>query len=209
MQVCAELRWFWKGDCPAEIAAWFNGPDWSLAPARVQRRDRYFVQPGNVEIGCKVRDVDRSTARGAQLKALITRFDRNRIELWGKWNWFVPASARSVLVCKERALRLCTASGSTPGSHGEVPLDKDGSACPSVGVPQDACQIELTKVQIAGDHRHWWTLGLEAWGDLPSAPLVLARSLDFLDPPVGNARLCNYPQFLNELPEADDDIVTR
>jgi hypothetical protein len=46
--------------------------------------------------------------------------------------------------------------------------------------PQHGCNVEITKVLLDGDPRQWWTLGLEAFGDLDSAPYNRQRTVEFL-----------------------------
>ena len=189
MQVSAELRWFWQDHCPDEVSSWFSGPDWMHAPVREQRSDAYFPQPGNTEIGCKIRGGAQADDRGSEIKALITRFERNHIELWGKWNWLIPADAQRIVVHKDRLVRHCSAFEPATGTASPAPAT----------ATENTCRIELTQVRVDGFESKWCTLGLEAWGDLASAPLTLARGLDILNPPTGSARPCNYPQFLDRL----------
>lgn len=197
MQVSAELRWFWEGNCPPEVMDWFTGSHWTASARTEQRTDEYFLMRGNTEIGCKIRGEGEGEGNGTEVKALITRFERNGIELWGKWNWFIPADARRVTLHKERQLRLCSAflpdfeTGTTIGG----PCD----ALTTGAWAEDACRIELTQVRVEGFDNHWWTLALEAWGNVTSAPLALARRLDVLDLPFISVGRCNYPQFLNDL----------
>lgn len=190
MQVSAELRWFWEGNCPEDVAAWFAGPEWLSPPIREERSDTYFVMSGNTDIGCKIRNADKPGQQPCEIKALITQFARNRIELWGKCEWLVPAEAHRLSVHKQRQMHRCSAFGPAPEHLG----------CDVAAAPDDTCRIELTQVHVEGFGGVWWTLGLEAWGDLASAPLTLARAIDRLTPPVDAMRSCNYPQFLDAFP---------
>ncbi len=193
LQVSAELRWFWEGNCPPEVTDWFTGSRWTASARTEQRTDEYFLMRGNTEIGCKIRGEGEGEGNGTEVKALITRLERNGIELWGKWNWFMPADVRRVKLYKERQFRLCSAF---------LP-DAEMGATISGAKADDACRIELTQVRVDGFDNHWWTLALEAWGDVTSAPLALARSFDVMHLPFISARLCNYPQFLNDLVFSD------
>ena len=111
------------------------------------------------------------------------------MELWGKWNWLIPADAQRIGVHKDRLIRHCSAFEPAKGTAGPAPAS----------AMENTCRIEWTQVRVDGFESEWWTLGLEAWGDLASAPLTLARGLDILNPPTGSTRPCNYPQFLDGL----------
>lgn len=195
MLVSAELRWFWDGQCPDDVSAWFNGSGLMSGPAMERRSDEYVLLPGNTEIGCKIRDAQGTETR-SEIKGLITRFDRNRIELWRKWDWHPPSGGPRVMVHKQRQLRRFFTAGGAACRTDTATENRPGA---TGNTPVDACQIELTQVRVDGFDRQWWTLGLETWGDLTSAPLTLARGLDHLAPPVSSGRLLNYPQFLNDL----------
>ena len=199
MQLSAELRWFWEGQCPDKVSDWFGGPEWTTASTSEQYRDDYFLMPGNTEVSCKLRNRSPEDSGESKIKGLIKRFEHNRIELWGKWQWVPPTQAPRVILHKERQLRHFSAFGASYAFRGDEPNDESPDASDAAKQLSDICRIELTRLHVEGFEGLWWTLGLEAWGDLISAPLTLTRALDRLRPPVSGERLLNYPQFLNDL----------
>ncbi len=199
MQLSAELRWFWEGQCPDDVSGWFSGPQWAAASITEQYTDHYFLMPGNTEIACKLRNPSSSDSGYGDTKALITRLERNRMEIWGKWKWLVPTQATRVIVQKERQLRHFSSYGASYAYRDAEPMDERPGAKDASTQSSDICRIELTRVQVDGLDGTWWTFGLEAWGGMVSAPLMLARTLDRLNPPMAGERLLNYPQFLTDL----------
>src|SRR3984893_18582477 len=53
----------------------------------------------------------------------------------------------------------------------EIPLQADEKPLNGQPLPQQGCNVEISKIQIAEDPRQWWTLGFEAFGDLDTALL--------------------------------------
>ena len=193
MQISAELRWFWPDQCPDNVRAWFTAPEWVIAPAEPEERiDRYFPQPGNCEIGCKLRDAGRHSCAQAELKGLVACLEGSHIEIWSKWDWIVPPDHVGIDVTKRRQVRIVCPDGS-----GKTILCVDGASRPDIGEPY--CQIELTEVRVGCDARVWWTLGVEATGSLLMAPVLLTRVMERNFPPTRHGWRCSYPRFLEAI----------
>ena len=89
MQHSSEARWFFKGELPDRLVAWF-GP--STEPEA--RSDRYLVFPGCDSVGVKIRDADDPSRSQFEVKAQIRgpRVVRlgpratARVDEWVKWS---------------------------------------------------------------------------------------------------------------------------
>ena len=68
MLYSAELRWFFEGDVPMAMDAWFR--EGASVEAEV-RRDRYLVFPGCDSVGVKIRDVSERKGGRFEVKASI------------------------------------------------------------------------------------------------------------------------------------------
>jgi hypothetical protein len=180
MFVSAEIRWFWRDDCPANLRRWFY--ETPPAPGGGQLRiDQYLLLNHETEISMK----RRGESPDVEMKGLVARLRNERdsfaphVELWCKWR--IEASALDisdkVIVRKVRWLRTYDASGA---AIAEIPLQLDERPLGGAALPQHGCNVEITKVLLDGDSRQWWTLGFEGFGDLHSALVNLQRTVEFL-----------------------------
>jgi hypothetical protein len=92
MLVSAEVRWFWRNECPRQIHDWFFRS--GLPPVGGRPKiDRYIQQPNNAELGIK----ERGDIAGLEIKGLVaTRTSpalaklASHLEIWCKWSCVVP-----------------------------------------------------------------------------------------------------------------------
>jgi hypothetical protein len=173
MFVSAGRRWFWQNECPAELRRWFC--ETPPAPGGGElRTDQYLLLTDQSEISIK----RRGETPDVEIKGLVATLRNERgsfaphVELWCKWR--VRASAQEitekVIVRKVRWLRTYDASSA---AIVEIPLQLNERPLSGAALPQQGCNVELTKILLDGDPRQWWTLGFEAFGDLDSAPVNL------------------------------------
>jgi hypothetical protein len=191
MLLSAELRWFWQGACPATVERWFH-ENARFPGAPEQRLDRYLPQPGNHEIGIKAR----GNKQGAEVKALIATVPEPafgglapHFEIWGKWDAALMITD-SVDIKKLRWLRAFDVQGLEPV---EIPRDAE------IG-PEQSCHLELTKLEIAGQNGIWWTLGLEALGELAAVEDKLRKLMHHVcieDVSAEGGALMAYPAWLD------------
>jgi hypothetical protein len=145
------------------------------------RIDQYLLLTGESEISIK----RRGDNPDVEIKGLVARL-RNEggsfaphVELWCKWR--VQASApeitNKVIVRKVRWLRAYDTSGA---AIVEIPLQLNERPLSGAALPQQGCNVELTKILLDGDPRQWWTLGFEAFGGVDFAPVNLQRTVKFL-----------------------------
>ncbi|HXX68704.1 MAG TPA: hypothetical protein VEK07_16070 [Polyangiaceae bacterium] len=204
MQVSAEIRWFWTGQGPCLLEAWFRDPKGHpVAPGGGHSRtDEYLRDEGQEQLGIK----RRGGKKGIEVKGLVAELGEirtapfiGRVQLWTKWTSealeLTPAA--SVRTDKRRWLRTFAADGQVL-----VEVALDGSEKPVTGSPPArGCNVELAEVRIGS---MWWTLGFESFGsldtveaDLRAAAALVARerhppSLDGWTP-------ASYPRWLNEV----------
>jgi hypothetical protein len=194
MERTAELRWFFRGQPPGPVAAWFEA-EAEAEPPRT-RTDRYLVLSGTDALGVKVRG---GTTR-FELKLrprppdplVLPGAISGLLEEWQRWSFPRPAISRFLPrvglstegwldVTKER--RLVT-----------VPYGDRGEA---------GCRVELTNLQTVG--QRWSTVGFESFGPEPDlVPALTAAAQRFfgaLDLPggLGAALSCGYPGWLTTL----------
>lgn len=200
MFVSAEIRWFWQDDCPANLRRWFD--ETYPTPGGGQLRiDQYLSQTNDSEISIKIR----GGKSRVEIKGLVaTRrselvFFAPYFEVWCKWS--LQASAlemtRTVIARKVRWLRTYDTSGT---AIVEIPLQADEKPLNGGMLPQQGCNVEITKIQVAEDPGQWWTLGFEAFGDLDSAPRNLRKAAEFLVaqsfPLPSSGEFLSYPSWL-------------
>ena len=199
MGATAEVRWFFRGQAPGALTAWFS--DQGAQPQ--ERADCYLRLPETDALGVKVRGGEgwlelklREHALGEQE---LSGDAAGAVEQWRKWS-FEPAGdhpsghgldlASGSLVTVHKLRRLVT----------YTPPDWKPSLEPARG---DGCNVELTALRAAGEK--WSTLGLEAFGPestILESLLSSARALfgDLALPQGLRADLsCGYPGWLRHL----------
>ncbi len=196
MLVSAELRWFWQRTCPPEVLNWFNG---GMPPGggQQERRDRYFKNKGNHEIGMKLRGETLSKAP-VEIKGLVEVSTGHSVgypvELWCKWPGPEVVGAEFVSLDKLRWLKMFDVSS---GEVREIQLGADEQPLDSVSLPELGCNVELTRVRVVGMDSEWWTLGFEAFGGVTSAPEALELVFSANSPPTAGGSLLSYPKWID------------
>lgn len=207
MLISAELRWFWLGDRPENVENWYRKsgrePGGGAEPPR---RDRYYHHQGNTELGIKVRDELPGRPPDVEVKGLVATFDASafglpvkQAEIWCKWKAPpLTSPAHEFVVEKLRWLRKFDADSN---ELTEIALRADEKPRdPDRKLPVTGCNVEWTRVGIQGRNDIWWSLCFEAFGDLDSAPEVLARVLAHMrDMPSIDGKALSYPAWLDQL----------
>jgi len=200
MFVSAEIRWFYPDECPTNLHRWFG--EMSPAPGGGKLRiDEYLSQTNQSEVSIK----KRGGKPGVEIKGLIAVCRSELVpfapyvELWCKWRLHASAleMTKRMIIQKTRWIRTYDTSGA---AIVEIPLQADEKPLNGQPLPQQGCNVEITKIQIAEEPRQWWTLGFEAFGDLDSAPGNLLKTTQYLIAHSFPLPLCgeflNYPSWL-------------
>jgi hypothetical protein len=169
----------------------------------MERIDEYVLEAGNAELGVKTR----GGKAGVEIKGLVEIRSqlpgpfRGRIQIWSKWTstaLTINALPR-VVVKKTRWLRKFDVTGSDVR---ELALDANERLLrPTDTLPQEGCNVELTRVTGVDNASRWWTFGLEAFGSLQTVEQNLRKTVGHLQrtsPPVleGGVEL-SYPQWID------------
>jgi hypothetical protein len=200
MFVSAEIRWFYPDECPANLHRWFGEMSPALGGGKL-RIDEYLSQTNQSEVSIK----KRGGRPGVEIKGLIAVCRSELVpfapyfELWCKWR--LQASAlemtKRMIIQKTRWIRPYDTSRA---GIVEIPLQADEKPLNGQPLPQQGCNVEISKIQIAEEPRQWWTLGFEAFGDLDSAPGDLLKTTQFLIARSFPLPICgeflNYPSWL-------------
>lgn len=204
MYPTAEVRWFYRGELPPGVLAWFQRLGGVLgAPAA--RTDYYLRLADGDALGVKLREGRIEIKQRQRQYGLLRLHQRaaGRVEGWRKWS-FALAGADSQLVGgvaldpawvgvkKERRLRVYRLTAA-----------QEVMAIPAGENPAQGCGVELTQVNVGG--QGWWSLGFEAFGEevtLQESLLLVARHvLSAAEPPALDAQYSrSYPQWLVTLP---------
>lgn len=143
MQPTTEVRWWWRGSSPREVARWFAGlRDAVRDEARV---DHYLVLVNAADTGIKARagqrlDIKALTERAAEVTVVAGVV--GTVEQWVKWSFPLASDGPST-----------TDLGQPPWirtSKSRWLIDTEGA------------ELELAEVDVG--HRRWWSLAVEAEG---------------------------------------------
>jgi hypothetical protein len=172
MFVSAEIRWFWQDDCPANLCLWFNETPPPPGGGKL-RVDEYLFGTDSSDISIKMR----GGGTGLQIKGLVATRKPSLIsfaphfELWCKWSLRVCAveTTEKMTIRKLRWLRTYDAFRDIIV---EIPLGANETPVDGQPLPQQGCNVEITKIQVAENSTEWW---FEAFGDLYHAPIITNR----------------------------------
>jgi hypothetical protein len=196
-----EVRWFYPGQTPSPLLAWFHQVE-GEAEAQPCRVDHYLRLKATEALGIKLRE-GRIEIKQRQRRLGLVRFHERvagQVEAWRKWSFaltgagaglagsLVPASAW-IAVEKERTLLLFRVAGG-----GRI------VSLPPASYEAYGCGLELTRIRAKG--AAWWSLGLEAFGQeatLQESLVTVARHLlaSEAGPHLDSAASCGYPRWLN------------
>jgi hypothetical protein len=200
----AEARWFFPGDLPDKMVAWFERG--SLGVSSPERTDEYLLLPGVSTTSVKLRE------GRFEVKVITGELEEvawsDKIvcaqDTWVKWSRKLsdPGAlreltagddARWIRIAKQRDLRL-------------ISLDNEEAVEiePNTIRLSNGCQFELTRINLldsdAGDL--WWSFSFEAFGKPGSIVENLKRGTSHVlgappPLPLPKAQSMSYPQWLN------------
>ena len=199
----SELRWFIEWQVPAEVTSWYlqAGHPPTRQPTRI---DRYLNQTGGGVVGIKLREGRLELKERCEQHGAIHLHPQveGMSEGWRKWSFRIEATDSLLgetvdsatawtTVAKARWLRRY----SLAGSRGAI-------ASSTEALPGQGVDFELTQIQL-GD-KHWWTLGLEAFGAAAGLrkSLLHVAAIVFSDELPLNLSLRDsraYPAWLNSI----------
>lgn len=209
MQLSAEIRWFWQNSPPSGLEDWFRNPGRGAYPPgggeSEPREDEYLRDENQCELGIKIRG---RNGQGVEVKGLVSAelgdlsvgpFE-GTIELWCKWA-SLPLELKpdsTIRIRKRRLLRKFDTRGSAP--HEIELAENERPKDPTAPLPDQGCNVELTRIHIPANDQIWWTLGFESFGSLDTvekslqsvAATLTARQRPELD---GGSR-ASYPVWL-------------
>ena len=159
-----EVRWFYRGQVPLEVEAWFQ-----QSAGRVERHpcreDHYLRLTDTPGLGIKLREGRIEVKQRVRKHSVVHFHERvtGIMEHWRKWSFQLAEARRALLsiavpttswipVRKERMLRTYR-------------LTVEEFVVP-VSTPEpfrQGCEMELTGVHVA--EQDWWTLAFEAFGE--------------------------------------------
>ncbi|MGO9172105.1 MAG: hypothetical protein ACLP7P_09090 [Rhodomicrobium sp.] len=205
MLLTAEIRWFWLGAPQADFEKWFceTARDYCGAGGGGERSDSYIWDPGQVELGIKLRNGALEVKGLVEISRSQVSFTpklTGRVELWCKWRTetlqLVPR--RVIAVKKRRWLRQFYAADDGPS---EIALDESEKPKGVIAPPARGCNIELSRVRDDGG-RIWWSFGFESFGALADIEDMLQATVALMlergPPPLPPGLCASYPKWLSE-----------
>jgi hypothetical protein len=174
----AEVRWFYKGDIQDTSLQRFRSGELPQDNGTFEERnDVYLYLPGVNSLGIKLRgtniqhqnDADQLEIKRRQLEGGVVSFSpgvTGRLERWSKWVFHSESSdpqLSTILTAKDEAW-VCVSKVRYLRKY-QVTSDKRVLAVSLNEWPDNGCNVELTEL-IAPGEKVWWTLGLEAFGEV-------------------------------------------
>jgi hypothetical protein len=164
MSHSAEMRWFFVGSTPGDVADWFDAKQERLEEPRT---DSYLILFGSPCVGVKLREVREKGHLNFEIKVLRSAPRTveprpgilGRADAWVRWSVKLTENvgetmrdgSRWIDVNKNRWLLKY-----------EIKTDATPNEVPREAHPDEGCNVELTELRVAGVQ--WWTIGFEAFG---------------------------------------------
>jgi hypothetical protein len=206
MLLSAEVRWFWKEAPPADFQEWFCGSSqrFCIAGGGGTRIDSYLWDPGQVELGIKLR----GSGGGVEVKGLVELSGSQvsftsltgGVEFWCKWR----TDALSLSCCRVigiKKVRWLRKFELKKDGAGEIELDASEKPKNRGVLPMTGCNVELACVRDE-DARAWWSIGFEAFGPRTYLEKALRTTVMLMSergPPALPVGFCaSYPKWLSE-----------
>jgi hypothetical protein len=152
-----EVRWFFSGQIPPNVATWFAGRcDPILQPARTD----LYLTGTDESLGVKVREgrLEVKQRQGSGEAVRFAKGAKGEVQGWTKWGFDLADPGLANLdggwlpVRKRRWVR-----------YYQVSREGDLSPFPPGSYPERGGGLELTAVSLPDD-REWWTIGVEVFG---------------------------------------------
>ena len=205
MQNSAEVRFFWM-DGAQRVEAWFQSGLIKAGggPTREPRVDVYLLDPDQPELGIK----KRGTKPGVEVKGLVSiasePIEMGQIlasaELWTKWTTdsLNLDTFATIEISKTRWLRKFEIR---EGSLREIPLGENEMPLdPNDPLPIQGCNLEFTRISVAGEKSETLTLGLESFGCHGDVERNLRLTVDRLAfggiPDLRSGKQLSYPGWI-------------
>ncbi len=175
-----EVRWFFKGEIPPPVTAWFEAQVCTL-PAQPPRIDYYLRLRDDDSLGIKLREgrIEVKQREGAGELIHLGEQAAGWVESWRKWSFSLAEAETAVTetahwlgVWKRR--RWCLFDVRENGRI--IPT-------PTTAILEQGCACELTEIRLADSADWWWSLGFEAFGETDGRRERLLRvAQQFLEP---------------------------
>ncbi len=220
----AEVRWFFAGELPDAVRAWFNDGD--LVRREPERTDEYIQLPGCRTASLKIREGRLEVKARTRAPEAVTYADdvEGLRDSWIKWSsndvddqplrqLLERTDEGRIFVTKQRLLRTFSLDGDDPETV-------DGS---EVWL-NNGCQLELTRIAVRAASAEpeasmrddgstsatWWSLSCEAFGEPDRIAANLDRTATWIftaPPPLKLPRHASrsYPAWLCSVAEGPRD----
>jgi len=213
MSVSFELRWFYPGQMPSKVTAWFENIDnGNFLVVEEPRQDCQIPIPESDHLSVKLRGntLEIKWRRSKESFSLLDGKIKGIAENWIKWAWIAnhetdtysygefcvqAPQGPTVKIAKERQVRRYQIkdSGNDLDAIRLHPIQ-------TVPVGATGCSMELTCVQALGSS--WWSLALETFGSekIDLLRIVAMRLLStFPSLPLIQENSYGYPHWLGAL----------
>jgi hypothetical protein len=162
MQTTAEVRWFYQGKIPVEVAEWFAN---SAGPIDYQppRVDDYLLIPDANSVNVKLREgrIEIKQRYGAAVRHRFAGGSAGNIEFWRKWGFDVAQGSSNGDFEETADTWLAVRKGRMARTYA---LQAEGGVTPLTDLREieHGCSLELTEIEAGGEH--WWSLCFEGLG---------------------------------------------
>ena len=197
------MRWFFRGDVPLEVQAWFHAGQGQPAEPQV-RVDHYLRIAEGDTLGIKLRDGRIEVKQRQHQFGAVALHERvtGIAEQWRKWSFALADRTDYFSSVAVPALGWVGVHKRRWLSRYRITDSRELLAMSLTRYPDEGCDLELTSVGISGCE--WWTLGFEAFGTEASLQehlsLAAEQLLEATKPPsLPTQNSFGYPRWLQIL----------
>jgi hypothetical protein len=202
MLTTSEVRWFYPGEIPEAVRAWYmagDGKPYVEAP----RTDHYLIIEESDALGVKIREgrMDVKQRYDGAWSLTFNNSVAGRVECWRKWSFELAEAGEGLALLRASGAWVAVEKARVMRDYA-VKLDGTLIVLPAMVTPPRGCSVELSRVRAAG--HAWWSLCFEATGHADelaeildvAARHVFRREPDFQFKP---AYSYGYPRWLQVL----------
>ena len=197
-----EVRWFFQGEIPPKVESWFSGLD-SEKGSETPRVDIYLLNTGDGNFGIKLRQnmlevKEREIIHGNHI---FNPSMEGVIESWNKTSFLLAPQQHDFYAAEYLTDSWISVKKTRRQAiYQKLPTKTDKPTILFEAV--EACHLELTSILVK--EQRWWTIALEAYGNVSSDHerlIKTGRQLPSENTQLGFGRnnSMGYPQWLNEL----------
>jgi hypothetical protein len=201
----AEVRWFFRGEVPANIWEWFHAGGHE-PEEQSPRVDHYLRNIDGDSLGVKLREgrIEIKQRLGGQTLVRFGKRSDGYVARWVKWSFELAEASGVVAELSGSSSRWIGIWKARKVLTFQVTDEKSIKYMSGYEGIDRGCAWEIAKVKVDGVERAWWSVGFEAFGNETelgdTLMMVVNQSFSVANAPEFNGEQSyGYPNWLQKV----------